>query len=160
MYFTLLIPITFAWIVFKGKKPRILYKEYILNEEFYCYDVFNKNPVIDTKKEGVDKIICTYFYNGKIHKIIVDDFFDMRSIELLPKEKIEKAYIQFQEYPNNELIEAIDVTDFVKEHAGPSQDFHNYKRDYRNMIPLKVTSKGKFFLTIKYYNNQIMIVDL
>ena len=160
MYFTILIPFVFVWALFKTRKPRILYKEYILNEELFCYDIFNKNPILDTKKEGVDQIICNYFYNGRIHKIIVDDIFDMRSINLNCRDKIKEAYIQAQDEPHDELIEAIDVTETIKEHAGPYQDFHEYKRNYRRMIPFSINSKCRLFLTVKFYNGQIMIVDL
>lgn len=160
MYFTLLIPIALAWVFFSSRKPRILYKEYLMDDELFCYEIFNKDPVLDTKKEGVDKIICTYFYNGRIHKIIVDDFFDIRGINLIHRDKIEEAYIQAQDEPHEELIEAIDITETIKEFAGPYQDFHDYKRDYRKMIPFKVNSKCRLFLTIKFYNGQYMIVDL
>mgnify|MGYP000005820886 FL=1 len=160
MYFTLLIPIVLIWTFFSSKRPKILYKEYLVGNGNFCYDIFNKNPILDTEKEGVEHIICTYFYNGRIHKIIVDDFFDIRGINLNNRDKIERAYVQSQDESYDEMNEAIDVTDIIKEYAGPYQDFHDYKRDYRKMIPFKVKTNNKMFLTIKFYNDQYMIVDL
>ena len=152
MYFTFLIFITWVSSHIFSKKPVIIYKEYFVDEKLIRTDIYDKNPILDVEKNDVDMICCTYFYDGKIYKIIIDDFYDLSSINLKKRDIITEAYIT-----DEGQSEIIDVTDIIIQHAGPYQDFHKTNRLYKSMMTFDVNMCGKMLLTIKMCENDIYI---
>ena len=159
MYSSIMIFIAwfFAWM--NTKRPRILYKEYFVDNELVKTDVNDTKPILDPEYDNVDYICCTYSFGGIIYKVLVDDVFDLYAIDLTRREKISDCFIETHNDDEFEIEKTLNVTDIITQHAGPHQDFHNCKRLYRLMLPFTILGDNKLFLTIEM-NGSHMIVEL
>jgi len=152
--FMIFVAYFFAW--FTIKRPRILYKEYFLENTLDHVSSWNKSPILDPEKDDVDYICCTYLFDGKMYKIIVKngDVLDINSINLTKRDEIGDCFIEFQTENENRKL---DVTDIIRQYAGPHQDFYEYERMYEKMFPFSIVNDEKLFLTMERNGSHLIV---
>lgn len=145
-----------------SRNIKILTQEMIKGDRAYTIDDF-KGDIVDTEKYDADYIDCTYSFNNKVYKILVQDYFDLTSLNLGP-DNSNTTYdiIKAELYKENSPF-TNDVTHKLVEYSGPYMDF--YGKDirtlnYKTIFAFVNTAPDDWLLRVQMRNGDIDVIHI
>ena len=134
---------------FKKAEIKMLFKRGYIhgNDKIIC----DNSLIIDPEKHNVEYIIARYLYNDEEYKIIVEDYFDLRTLKK-SKNYTKLLSAKLQSASNN--IDN-DVTNVILKYAGPNHDFYNIDQDFKLIFHPSWESDNSddWCLVLQYENN-------
>lgn len=140
--------------------------EIIKDSRAYTISDHNGSLIIDTQRYDADFIDCTYTFNEKTYKILVNDYFDLailnagsgsdddeRSVYDIVKAELYKEKSPFTN----------DVTQKLIEYSGPYKDFYGKDirtLDFKTIFAFVKTAPDDWLLRVHMGNGNIDIIHI
>lgn len=139
--------------------------EIIKDNRAYTISDHNGSLIIDTQRYDADFIDCTYTFNEKTYKILVNDYFDLailnagsgsddeRSVYDIVKAELYKEKSPFTN----------DVTQKLIEYSGPYKDFYGKDirtLDFKTIFAFVKTAPDDWLLRVHMGNGNIDIIHI
>lgn len=145
----------------KNRNIKVISQELIKDNRAYIID--DKTHIIDTDLLNADCIDCSYSFNGERYRILVHDYFDLSTLNLGPDEENERYDIVKAELYKEKSPFTNDVTQKLKEYAGPYDDFYGKDMrtlDYKTMFSFVKTAPSDWLLRVHMKNGDIDIIHI
>lgn len=145
-----------------NKNIKVVSLEMIKDNRSYIIDDHNGSLIIDTEKYEADYIDCTYMFNNKKYKALVNDYYDLTSLNVAPDDTnfydIVKAELYKEKSPFTN-----DVTQKLIEYSGPYKDFYGKDirtLDFKTIFAFVKTAPDDWLLRVHMGNGDIDIIHI
>lgn len=146
-----------------NRNIRVISVEFIKENRAYAADDHDGSLIIDTEIYDADYIDCTYTFNNKVYKILVNDYYDLTSLNTGPDDKMNFYDIVKAELYKENSPFTNDVTQKLIEYSGPYKDFYGKDirtLDFKTIFAFVKTAPDDWLLRVHMGNGDIDIIHI
>lgn len=148
-----------------NRNIKIVSLEMIKDNRAYVYgiDEHNGSHIIDTQRYDADYIDCTYMFNDKQYKVLVNDYYDLTLLNTGPDDKLNFYDIVKAELYKEKSPFTNDVTQKLIEYSGPYKDFYGKDirtLDFKTIFAFVKTAPDDWLLRVHMRNGDIDIIHI